>query len=155
MPSLCSPRRYHLPTHKRPARFSVLCVAMANLRQLRNDYICFSSLYSPPQKTKFRIFVFSSSTQLLTKTLVLLRSCKILKSFTSFCFAFTNFWNIPIRFTIDFEKIGLILFASLCCSKILEQPVSFRFDLQKFRNKQFVSFSILLYFGLDQFLLQF
>jgi hypothetical protein len=33
----------------------------------------------------------------------------------------------------------------------LEQPGSFRFDLQKFRNKQFVSFSIFLYFGLDSF----
>jgi hypothetical protein len=37
----------------------------------------------------------------------------------------------------------------------LEQHGSFRFDLQKFRDKQFVSFSILLYFGLDSFLLRF
>jgi hypothetical protein len=28
----------------------------------------------------------------------------------------------------------------------LEQPGHFRFDLQKFRDKQFVSFSILQYF---------
>ena len=108
-----------------------------------------------PQKNLFSVFSFFSSTQLLTKTFVLLRSCKILKSFTSLCLVFTNFWNIPIRFTIHFEKIWLIPFASLCCSKILKQPGSFRFDLQKFRNKQFVSFSILLYFGLDSFLLQF
>ena len=108
-----------------------------------------------PQKNEVSFFRIFSSTQLLTKTFVLLRSCKILKSFTSFCFDFTNFWNIPIRFTIDFEKIGLIPFASLCCSKILEQPGSFRFDLQEFRDKQFVSFSILLYFGLDLFLLRF
>ncbi len=108
-----------------------------------------------PQKNEVSFFRFFSATQLLTKTFVLVRSCKHLKSFTSFCFDFTNFWNIPIRFTIDFEKIGLIPFASLCCSNILEQPGSFRFDLQKFRDKQFVSFSILLYFGLDSFLLRF
>ncbi len=110
--------------------------------------------FFPPQK-KISYFRFFSSTQLVMKTFVLLRSLKILKSFTSFCFVFTNFLNSPIRFTIDFEKIGLIIFASLCCSKILEQPGSFRFDLQKFMNKQFVSFSILPYFGLNKFLLRF
>ena len=98
-----------------------------------------------PKKNEASFFRFSSSTQLLMKTLVLLRSCKIVKNFTSFCFVFTNFWNTPIRFTIDFEKVGLIPFASLC-SKIWEQPGHFRFDLQKFRDKQFVSFSILQYF---------
>jgi hypothetical protein len=87
------------------------------------------------------------------KTLVLLRSCKIVKNFTSFCFVFKIFWNTPIRFTIDFEKVGLIPFASLC-SKVLEQPGRFRFDLQKFRDKHFVSFSILQYFGLNSFLLR-
>ncbi len=46
-----------------------------------------------PQKNEVSFFSFFSSTQLLTKTFVLLRSCKILKSFTSFCFDFTNFWN--------------------------------------------------------------
>ncbi len=108
-----------------------------------------------PQKNEVSYFRFFSSTQLLTKTFVLLRSCKILKSFTSFCFVFTNFWIIPIRFTIDFEKIGLILFASLCCSKILEQPGSFRFDLQnKEQGVRFV-FDLTIYFGLDSFLLQF
>ncbi len=116
-------------------------------------YLFFFAFF--PLKNEVSYFRFFSSTQLLTKTFVLLRSCKIFKSFTSFCFVFTNFWNIPIRFTTDFEKIGLILFASLCCSKILEQPGSFPFDLQKFRNKQFASFSILLYSGLDSFLLQF
>jgi hypothetical protein len=105
-----------------------------------------------PKKNEASFFRFSSSTQFLTKT-VLLRSCKILKSFTSFCFVFTNFWNTPISFTIDFEKFGLIPFASLCSCKILEQPGRFCFDLQKFRNKQFVSFSILLYFELNSFLL--
>ncbi len=110
--------------------------------------------FFPPKNevSYFRFFFFYTITN---EDVRLLRSCKILKSFTSLCFVFTNFWNIPIRFTIDFEKIGLILFASLCCSKILEQPGSFRFDLQKFRKKQFASFSILLFFGLDSFLLQF
>jgi hypothetical protein len=77
--------------------------------------------------------------QLLTKTFVLLRSC----------------FGTPL-FVLPsiFEKIGLIPFASLCSSKILEQPGRFHFDLQKFRNKQFVSFLILLYFVLDSFLLQ-
>jgi hypothetical protein len=87
------------------------------------------------------------------KMFVLLRSCKIVTSLTSFCFVFKNFWNTSIRFTIDFEKAGLIPFASLC-SKILEQPGRFRFDLQTFRDKQFVSFSILQYFGLNSFLLR-
>ncbi len=87
-------------------------------------------------------------------TFVLLRSCKILKSFTSFCFVFTYFWNTYICFTIDFEKVGLIPFDSLCYSKLLEQPGRFRYDLQKFRDKQFVSFSILLFFGLNSFLLR-
>ncbi len=96
-----------------------------------------------PKKNEASFFRFDSSTQLLTKTFVLLRSCKILENFTSFCFVFTNFWNKPIRFTIDFEKVGLIPFASLCSSKILEQPGRFRLDLHKFRDKQFVPFSIL------------
>jgi hypothetical protein len=103
-----------------------------------------------PKKNEASFFSFSSSTQLLMKPFVLLRSCKIVKSFTSFCFVFTNFWNTPIRFTIDFEKVGLIPLASLCC-KILEQPGLFCFDLQKFKDKQFVSFSILQYFGLILF----
>jgi hypothetical protein len=103
---------------------------------------------------KASFFRFSSSIQLLMKMFVLLRSCKILKSFTSFCFVFTNFLNTLIRFTIDFEKVVLIPFASLCSSKILEQPVRFCFDLQKFRDKQFVLFSILLYFGQNLFLLR-
>jgi hypothetical protein len=107
-----------------------------------------------PKKTKLCFFCFWPSTQLLMKTFVLLRSCKILKSLTSFCFLFTNFWNTPIRFTIDFEKVGLIPFDSLCSSKILEQPGRFCFDLQKFRDKQFLSFLILLYFGLNSFLLR-
>jgi hypothetical protein len=76
------------------------------------------------KKNEASFFRFSSSTQLLMKTFVLLRSCKIVKNFTSFCFVFTNFWNTPIRFTIDFEKVGLIPLASLC-SKILEQPGHF------------------------------
>jgi hypothetical protein len=103
------------------------------------------------KKNEASFFRFSYSTQLLTKTFVLLRSCKIFKSFTSFCFVFTNIWSTPIRFTIDFNKVGLIPFDFLCFSKILEQPGHFRFDLQKFRDKQFVSFSIFLYFGLNSF----
>jgi hypothetical protein len=106
------------------------------------------------QKKLSFVFRFPSSTQLLTKTFVLLRSCKIFKRFTSLCFVFTNFWNTPIRFTFDFEKVGLIPFASLCSSKILEQPGRLCFDLQRFRNKQFVLLSILLYFGLNSFLLR-
>ena len=107
-----------------------------------------------PKKNEASFFRFSSSTQLLKKNFVLLRYCKILKSLTSFCLVFTNFWNTPISFTIDFEKFGLIPFVSLCSSKFLEQPGRFCFDLQKFRNKQFVSFSILLYFELNLFLLR-
>jgi hypothetical protein len=97
-----------------------------------------------PQKNEASFFRFSSSTQLLMKTFVLLRSRKIEKKVTSFCFVFENFGNTPIRSTIDFEKVGLIL----------EQPGRFRFDLQKFRDKHFVSFSILQYFGLNSFLLR-
>ncbi len=106
------------------------------------------------QKKEALFFCFSSFTQLGTKTFVLLRSCKIFKRFTSLCFVFPNFWNNPICFTFDFEKVGLNLFASLCFSKILELPIRFCFDLQKFRNKQFVLLSILLYFGLNSFLLR-
>jgi hypothetical protein len=105
-------------------------------------------------KNEASFFRFSSFTKLGTKTFVLLRSCKIFKRFTSLCFVFPNFWNNPIRFTFDFEKVGLIPFASLCSSKILEQPGRFCFDLQKFRNRQFVLLSILLYFGLNSFLLR-
>jgi hypothetical protein len=105
---------------------------------------------------KRRSFVvsFFSFTQLGTKTFVLLRSCKIFIRFTSLCFIFPNFWNNCIRFTFDFEKVGLIPFASLFPSKILEQLGRFCFDLQKFRNKQFVLLSILLYFGLNSFSLR-
>jgi hypothetical protein len=106
------------------------------------------------KKNEASFFRFSSVTQLGTKTLVLLRSFKIFKRFTSLCFVFPNFWNNPIRFTFDFEKVGLIPFASLCSSKILEQPGRFCFDLQKFKNKQFVWLSILLYFGLNSFSLR-
>ncbi len=116
-------------------------------------YSFFFAFFSKKNEVSF--FRFFSSTQLLTKTFVLLRSCKIFKSFTSFCFVFTNFWNIPILLPSITKKIGLVPFASFCCSKILEQPGSFRFNLQKFRGKQFVSFSILLYGGLDSFLLRF
>ncbi len=68
-----------------------------------------------PKKTKFRFFVFSSFTQLGTKTFVFLRSCKIFKRFTLLCIVFLNFWNNPISFTFNFEKVGLIPFASLLC----------------------------------------
>jgi hypothetical protein len=106
------------------------------------------------KKTEASLFRFSSFTQLGTKTFVLLRSCKNFLRFTSLCFVIPNFWNNPIRFTFDFEKVGLISFASLCSSKILEQPGRFCFDLQKFRNKQFVLLSILLCFGINSFLLR-
>ncbi len=106
------------------------------------------------QKNEASFFCFSSIPQLVTKTFVLLWSCKIFKRYTSLCFVFTNFWNTPIRFTFDFEKVGLIPYASLCSSKILEQPSRFCFNLQKIRNKQFVLLSILLYFGLNSFLLR-
>ncbi len=113
------------------------------------------SFFFALKKNKASFFRFSSFTQLGTKTFVLLRSCKIFKRFTSLCFVFPKiFWNNPIRFTFDFEKVGLIPFASLCSSKILEQPGSFCFDLQKVRNKQFVLLSILLYFGLNSFSLR-
>ena len=115
-------------------------------------YSLFFALFQEKNEASF--FRFSSFTQLGTKTFVLLRSCKIFKRFTSLCFVFPNFWNNPIRFTFDFEKVGLIPFASLCSSKILEQPGRFCFDLQKFRNRQFVLLSILLYFGLNSFLLR-
>ncbi len=106
------------------------------------------------KKNEASFFRFTSFTQLGTKTFVLLRSCKILKGSLS-CFVFPNFWNNPIHFTFDFENVGLIPFASHCSSKILEQPVRFFcFDLQKFRNKQFVLLSILLYFRLNSFSLQ-
>ena len=101
-------------------------------------YSFFFALFQEKNEASF--FRFSSFTQLGTKTFVLLRSCKIFKRFTSLCFVFPNFWNNPTRFTFDFEKVGLIPFASLCSSKILEQPGRFCFDLQKFRDKQFVSF---------------
>ncbi len=103
---------------------------------------------------KASFFCFSPFTQLGTKTFVLLRSCKIYQRFTQLCFVFPNFWNNPICFTFHFEKVGLIPFASLCSSKILEQPGRFCFDLQKFRNKQFVLLSILPYFGLNSFSLR-
>ncbi len=74
--------------------------------------------------------------------MVLPRSCKIFKRFTSLCFVFPNFGNNPISFNLDFEKVGLIPFVSLCSSKILEQPGRFCFDLQKFRNRQFVSLDL-------------
>jgi hypothetical protein len=102
-----------------------------------------------------KFFRFSSSSQSITKTFVLLRSCTILKGFTSFCFVSSNFLKTPIRFTFDFESVGIISFASLRSSKILEQPGRFRFDLQKFRDKQFILFSILpLIFELNSFLLR-
>ncbi len=106
------------------------------------------------QKNEASFFRFSSFTQLGTKMFVLLRSCKIFKMFTSLCFVFPNFWNNPIRYSFDFEKVGLIPFASLCSSKIFKQPGCFCFDLQKFRNKQFVLLLILLYFGLNSFSLR-
>ncbi len=140
---------------------------------------------------KLRFLRFSSSSQSLTKTFILLRFCKIWKGFTSFSFVFANFWNTPIRFTFDFESVGLTPFASLCSCQIIEQlgrfcfvlaklktkpncfyfdlwitfvpfsfalmncltnPIRFRFDLQKFRNTQFVSFLIFMNFGLNSFL---
>ncbi len=106
------------------------------------------------EKNEASLFGFSSFTQLGKKTFVLLRSCTIFKGFTSLCFVFPNFWNNPIRFTFVFEKVGLIPFALLCSFKILEQPGRFCFDLQKFRNKQFVLLSILLNFGLNSFSLR-
>jgi hypothetical protein len=114
-----------------------------------------SFFFAFKKKNEASFFRFSSFTQLGTKTFVLLRSCKIFKRFTSLCFVFPNFWNNPIRFTFDLKKkVGLIPFASLCSSKILEQPGRFFFDLQKFRNKQFDLLSILLYFGLNSFSLR-
>ncbi len=104
--------------------YSIL--AMANLRQLQNDYIRFSSLCSK-KKRSFVFFSFSSSSQSLTKTFVLLRFSKILKGFTSFLFVFANVWDTPIRFTFDFESVGLISFASVRSCQILEQPWSFLF----------------------------
>ena len=55
-------------------------------------------------KNEASFFRFFSFTQLGTKTVVLLRSCKIFKRSTSLCFVFPNFWNNPIRFTFDFLK---------------------------------------------------
>ncbi len=46
----------------------------------------------------------------------------------------------PIRFTLDFESVGLIPFASLRSSKILKQPFRFRFVFDKVRTtSRFVS----------------
>ena len=114
----------------------------------------YSFFFALKKKRSFVFSFFLFFTQLGTNTFVLLRSCKIFKRFTSLCFVFPNFWNNPIRFSFDFEKVGLIPFASLCSSKILEQPGRFWFDLQKFRNKQFDLLSILLYFGLNSFSLR-
>ncbi len=76
-------------------------------------------------KNEASFFCFSSFTQLGTKTFVLLWSCKIFKRFTSLCFVFPNFWNNPIRFTFDFEKVGLIPFASLVLPKFWNNLVVF------------------------------
>jgi hypothetical protein len=112
---------------------------MANLRYLRNDYIRFSSLCFI-KKRSFDFFRFSSSSQSLTKTFVSLRSCTIKKSFTSFCFVFANFWKTSIRFTFDFDNVGLCPFASLHSSKILEQPGRFCFVVENVRTPfRFVS----------------
>ncbi len=93
------------------------------------------------QKNEASFFVrFLSSSQSLRKMFVLLRSCTILEGFASFCFIFEICWNTPIRFTFDFESVGLIPFASFRCSKILEQHGRFRFVVDKVRTKfRFVS----------------
>ncbi len=45
-----------------------------------------------------------------------------------------------IRFTLDFESVGLMPFASLRSFKILEQPCRFRFVFDKVRTtSRFVS----------------
>ena len=95
-------------------------------------YSFFFALFE--KRRNFVFFRFSSSSQSLTKTIVLLRFCKILKGFTSFLFVFANFWDTPIRFTFDFENIGLSPFASLHSSKILEQPGRFCFVDDKVRT---------------------
>ncbi len=88
-----------------------------------------------PKNESFVFFRFSYSSQSLTKTFVLLRFCKILKRFTSFSFVFANFWNTPIRFTLDFESVGLIPFALLRSCQILEQPGRFCVVLAKLKTK--------------------
>ncbi len=129
-------------------------IAMANLPIVEERLYSFFFAFFP-QKNEVSFFRFFSSTQLLMKTFVLLRSWIFFQRFTSFCFVFTNFWNIPIRFTIDFEKnwanslrftllfqnFGTTWLFSLRSSEVQEQAI--------------VSFSILVYFGLDSFLLRF
>jgi hypothetical protein len=62
-------------------------------------YSFFFALFKKNEASFFFVF---PSTQLLTKMFVLLRSCKILKEFTSFCYVFMHFWDTPIRFTFVF-----------------------------------------------------
>ncbi len=99
-----------------------LCLTCSMLTSNGKSSIVEERLYSFffaffQKKTKLRFFRFSSFTQLGTKTFVLLWSCKIFKRFASLCFVFPNFWNNPICFNFDFEKVGLIPFTSLCSSK--------------------------------------
>ncbi len=49
------------------------------------------------------------------------------------------------------ERFGLVFVKT---GSINSGTGRFRFDLQKFRDKQFVSFSILLYFRLNSFFLR-
>ncbi len=74
-------------------------------------YSFFFALFQEKNEASF--FRFSSFNQLGTKAFVLLRSCKIFKRFTSLHFVLPKFWN------------NLVVFC---------------FDLQNFRNKQFVCF---------------
>jgi hypothetical protein len=108
-----------------------------------------------PKKQSLIFFVFSLLHNYYRRRLFCFDLVKY--KIVSLCFAsFSQIFGTSLIVLLSIlKKIGLIPFASLCCSKILEQPGSFCFDLQKFRNKQFVSFSILLYFGLDSFLLHF
>ena len=67
-----------------------------------------------------------------------------------FCFILAKLKTKPNFFRFDLW-ITFVPF-SFALMNCLTKPIRFRFDLQKFRNKQFVSFPIFMNFGLNLFL---
>jgi len=128
-------------------------------------YSFFFALFKKNEASFFFVF---PSTQLLTKMFVLLRSCKILKEFTSFCYVLRIFGIHLFVLPSFFESIGPIPWSfslrpwqgedniSFCfvLATLRTKPTCFRFDLKKFGDKKFVSFSILLDFSQNSFSLR-
>ncbi len=98
---------------------SLQTLAIANLRQLRNNGIRFSQLCY--KITKLRFYSSFSSSQSLTNTFVLLRSCTVLEGFTFAIFGIHQFvlpWTLKVlglfpHFTSFFQNFGTTLLFSL------------------------------------------